>query len=295
MRETERRRADTLGIDLLETPVVVSRLTGALADVPAVVARAAPATAQAVDATRERLLTGGRLAYAGSGTPGWLVDADAAELAPTFGFPAERLIVIRGRSAAALGGAPDEDHPERGEEAVAAAGLAARDVLVSVAASGSTPFTCGAARRAAASGALTIAVANVPNSELASICDISVELGTGGEPITGSTRMRAGLAQRMWLTVFSTAVMVRLGLTHDNLMVNVAPVVDKLRERRTTILAEVTGQDRAQALHTLEAAGDDLRVAIVASVAGVDRESAEHALQACRGRTRAAIDRARGG
>jgi len=292
MRATETRNLLTLGLDLLDSESLVGRLEEAFADVPDVVASARRATTAAVDAAVERLEVGGRLAYAGCGTPGWLVEADAAELAPTFGFPPERLAVVRSRAAAASPGCPDEDSAERGGAAARALGLGAADVLVAVASSGSTRFTLGAATSATQDGALTIAVANVPGSPLAKVCAIAVELLTGAEPVAGSTRMRAGLAQRLWLTVFSTAVMTRLGLTHDNLMVNVAPVLAKLRQRRLTILADVTGLEDAELTALLDAAGDDLRVAIVMAGAAVDRVTAERALAASGGRTRAAIESA---
>ncbi len=167
--------------------------------------------------------------------------------------------------------------------------LSADDVAVAVASSGSTPFTIGAARAALAAGAFVIAVANVPDAELTRCADVAVVLDSAAEPIMGSTRMRAGLAQRMWLTVFSTAVMVRLGLTHDNLMVNVAPVLEKLRARRLTIACEATGRDPGDAAALLAAAGDDLRVAIVMDLARCDAAAARCALTANGGRTRSAI------
>ena len=279
----------TVGLDLLATDSLVRRLEESLADVPRVVAAARCQTTAAVEATAARLELGGRLVYAGSGTPGWLLDADAAELTATFGFPSDRLAVVRAGAAAASPDSPDEDSAAQGETAVNSFALGPEDVLVAVASSGSTRFTLGAASTASTDGALTIGVVNVADAALASLCTIVVELRTGAEPLAGSTRMRAGLAQRLWLTVFSTAVMTRLGLTHDNLMVNVAPVLDKLRQRRQTILAEVTGCEHAEVVTLLEAAGDDLRVAIVMAASAVDRPAAERALAASGGRTRAAV------
>jgi N-acetylmuramic acid 6-phosphate etherase len=252
MRETERRNPATVGLGRLDTAGVVDSLLAAHQDVPAIVARAAPETVAAVEGALERLRDGGRLVYVASGTPGWLADADAAELPPTFGF--DRLAVVR------AGRDGEEDAPERGGERIAALELTPSDVVVAVAASGSPPFTLGAAERAARDGAFVIAVVNNPHAAIAAT--VTVELRTGAEPIMGSTRMRAGLAQRLWLTVFSTALMVRLGRTHDNLMVNVAPTLAKLRERRIAILAEATGLDAASAAAALARAGDDLRAAI---------------------------------
>lgn len=283
MRTTERRRPGGAGLGELGTAELVAHLTGAQADVPDVVAAAAPETAAAVDLTVDRLSAGGRLAYAGGGTSGLLAASDAAEIPPTFGIPDERIAVARTNEKW------NEDVPEHGAAAVEAIGVGPADVAVAVASSGSTPFTLGAAEEARDRGAALVAVVNTTGSALAAMADVTVVLDTGAEPIMGSTRMRAGLAQRLWLTVFSTAVMVRLGLTHDDLMVNVAPALVKLRERRVTIAAEATGRDPAAAAALLEAAGDDLRAAIVMGLAEVDLDAARAALEASGDRTSAAI------
>ncbi len=283
LRPTERRRPGSAGLGELGTAELVDHLASAHSDVPQVVGAAAAETATAVDLTVERLSAGGRLAYAGGGTPGFLAAADAAELPPTFGIPAEQIAVVRTDER------HDEDEPEHGAAAVSETGLGPADVAVAIASSGSTPFTLGAAEEARDRGAAIVAVVNVPGAALAAAAEVAVVLDTGAEPIMGSTRMRAGLAQRLWLTVFSTAVMVRLGLTHDDLMVNVAPALAKLRERRLTIAAEATGRQPAAAAALLEAAGDDLRAAIVMDLAEVDFDAARAALDASGGSTRAAI------
>lgn len=262
MGEIERRDPATKGLDRLGTADLVALLVERHADVPAVVAAAASALAAAADTIVGRLQAGGRLTYAGSGTSGWLVAADAAEIPPTFGWSAERIAVIRARPAAEALGRPDEDSPERGAEAVERAGVGVADALVAVAASGATPFTFGAAAAARAAGAYTLAVVNVPDSRLEEACDHALVLRTGAEPILGSTRMRAGLAQKLALTVLSTAVMIGLGRTHDNLMVEVAPALAKLRERRLRMLVEATGLEPADAERLLDELGDDLKLAI---------------------------------
>jgi hypothetical protein len=150
-------------------------------------------------------------------------------------------MVIRARSARESGGTADEDSDRCGREAVVEAGITSRDIVVGVASSGSTPFTTGAIGAAGEQGAMTVGEVNVTGGPLAEAAAISVHLLTGAEPIMGSTRMRAGLAQKLWLNVFSTAVMVTLGLTFDNLMVNAAPSLGKLRARRLAILQEATG------------------------------------------------------
>lgn len=288
LRPTERRRPGSAGLDELGTRELVDLLADAHSDVPRVVAAAAAETAAAVELVVERLSAGGRLAYAGGGTSGLLAAADAAELPPTFGIPDERIAVAR-TGPAPGGGRYDEDEPGDGAAAVAVIGLEEADVAVALASSGSTPFTLGAVDEARSRGAAIVAVVNVPGGPVAEGADVAVVLDTGPEPIMGSTRLRAGLAQRLWLSVFSTAVMVRLGLTHDDLMVNVAPALAKLRERRVTIAAEATGRDPAAAAELLEEAGDDLRAAIVMGLTGADRGDARAALDRSGGRTRAAI------
>lgn len=290
MRGTEARRQDTIGLDRLSTAALVERLFGAHSDVQSVVNAALMATSRAVDAAVARLSAGGRLGYIGSGTPGRLAEADASELPPTFGWPPDRLIVVRARPASEGPAEPDEDRRDRGAGDVDATGLGAGDVVVAVASSGRTPFTLGGAQRASERGALVVAAVNVPASPLREVADIEVLLETGPEPIMGSTRMRAGLAQRLWLTVFSSAVMVRLGRTHDNLMVNVAPVLEKLRRRRVAILMEATGVERPAAARLLDAAADDLGVAIVMQLTGASAERARAALDTHEGRTRSAVE-----
>jgi N-acetylmuramic acid 6-phosphate etherase len=289
LRETEQRRGETIGIDTLSNSELIGSLLRVHEDVPAVAAAAVAETTSAVDAAAGRLALGGRLIYAASGTPANLVAADASEIPATFGFPRTHLMVVRARSARESGSMPDEDSSERGGEAVMEAGVTASDVVVGMASSGSTPFTIGAVRAAREQGAMTIGVVNVASGPVAEAAAISVHLLTGAEPIMGSTRMRAGLAQKLWLNVFSTAVMVTLGLTYDNLMVNVAPFLEKLRARRLTILREATGLPASSAAELLDAAADDLRCAIVMGLANVGCADAEAALKRAEGRVRVAI------
>ena len=289
MLPTERRHAGTVGLDELTTGALVDLLLEAHADVPSLVVDAGRPTAAAVEHCVNRLSAGGRLVYVASGTPGWLVDADVAELPPTFGVPPGQLVVIRAGSTRYDPQQPDEDDRQVGARRVTSARVSAADLAVAVAASGSTPFTVAAAGRARECGAAVVGVTAVADSPLAAVADIPVVLATGAEPIMGSTRMRAGLAQRLWLTVFSTAVRVRLGRTPDNLLIKVAPVLAKLRDRRVAIVAEATGRDRGAAVALLRDAGDDVRVAVVMDLAGVAAGAAREALSAHAGRTRAAI------
>jgi N-acetylmuramic acid 6-phosphate etherase len=292
MSETEARHPGTSGLDLMDPRELVDVLVAAHGDVPAIVALAAADTAVAVEGAATRLRRGGRLVFAGSGTPGRLVEADASELFPTFGFPISRIAVVRAGGDADRSGGPAEDRPERAAAEIAALALTPDDVLVAVASSGSTPFTTEAARCASARGAFVIAVANVPEPALADHAAVTVILRTRAEPIAGSTRMRAGLAQRMWLTIFSTAVMASLGLVFDNLMVNVVPSLDKLRSRQVRILQAACGLGEEESRDALSAADGHLAQAVVATLAGVSQRAAAEAL-AAGGGVRAAIERAR--
>lgn len=292
---TEQRNPNTRGIDMLRTEDMVALLTlEQSAAIEAVVA-AGPALAAAVDEAAQRLGRGGRLVYAGAGTSGRLGEADAGELPPTFGF--ERVALLRPKAGA---GSADENETEDDREAgrcrARALALADDDVVLGISASGRTPFVLGAIDAAADGGALTIAMTSNPATPLAALAIHAIELLVGPEPIAGSTRMKAGLAQKLALTTFSTALMIRLGRTFDNLMVEVAPTLAKLRARRVTIVAEACGLERAEAESLLRASGDDVKVAVVRQLTGVDEADARTALGRGGG-IRAAVEElgARGG
>ena len=278
---TERRSDATRGIDLLDTGSAVRLLLDAQRQAHDAVD--ADAIAGAVERAASLIAAGGRLAYVGAGTSGRLAEADAAELPPTYGFPADRLVVLRPQTT--------EEDAETGRAAAAEAGLGRGDVVVAVAASGSTPFVVSAAEAARRRGALVIAMVSNPRSRLGDLADVSVELIAGPEPIAGSTRMKAGLAQKLALTTFSTALMICLGRTFDNLMVEVAPTLSKLLRRRAWIVSEACGLDADRARALLDECGGDVKVAIVSSLAGVDVAGACAALDSTGGVTRRALHR----
>ena len=238
-------------------------IEGQLSAVAAVhAARAALAgAAQAVEA---RLRNGGRLVYAGAGTSGRLAVQDGAELLPTFGWPPDRLLVLLAGGDDALLRAVEgaEDDTEFAARLVREHKLGAQDVLVAVAASGTTPFTVTVLREARRAGAATIGIANNRDTPLLIEAEHPVLLDTGAEPIAGSTRMKAGTAQRVALTVLSSLVMIRLGRVYRGLMVEVKGVNAKLARRSEDILMQLTGIDRSSAREALSAAGGDLRAAI---------------------------------
>ena len=254
-----------------------------------------PALTAAVDAAARRLGSGGRLVYAGAGTSGRLAEADAAELPPTFGF--DRVALLRPKAGAGpVREDETEDDREAGRSRARALALADADVVLGISASGRTPFVLGALDAAAGGGALTIAMTSNPATPLAALADHAIELLVGPEPIAGSTRMKAGLGQKLALTTFSTALMIRLGRTFDNLMVEAAPVLAKLRARRVMIVAEACGLERGEAEALLRASGDDVKVAVVRQLTGVDEAGVRSALGRG-GSIRAAVEElgARGG
>jgi N-acetylmuramic acid 6-phosphate etherase len=244
--------------------ILDSMIEGQFAAVAAVHA-ARPALERAALAVEERLRAGGRLVYAGAGTSGRLAVQDGAELMPTFGWPAERLVLLMagGREALvrAVEGAEDE-----GEEAAIAVRhhrLDERDALIAVAASGTTAFTVGCLREAGTRGALTVGIANNPQTPILDEAEHPVWLATGAEPIAGSTRMKAGTAQRVALTILSSLVMIRLGHVYDGMMVGVQASNTKLVRRSETMLAQLTGHGRDKVRDALRQAGGSVKLALL--------------------------------
>lgn len=208
---------------------------------------------------------GGRLVYAGAGTSGRLAVQDGAELMPTFGWPRERLILLMAGGDDALLRAVEgaEDEAEAGTRLVQRHGLGGNDSLIAVAASGTTPFTLACLREAKARGALTVGIANNPDTPLLGEADHPIRLDTGAEPIAGSTRMKAGTAQRVALTMLSSLLMIRLGRVYEGLMVDVQATNRKLARRSETILAQLTGHSREQAREALRQAQGSVKLALL--------------------------------
>lgn len=255
---TEQRNPETYDLDKLQTPELVMAINRADQAVAMVVASALDQIAAAVDAISTRLKAGGRLFYVGSGTSGRLGVLDAVECSPTFGVPAELVQGVLSGGYAACHSAVEaaEDSPEQGEADLRARNVNARDAVVGVAASGRTPYTIGAVKYARELGALTVGVSCNRNAELSAQVDLPIEVETGPEVLTGSTRMKAGTAQKMVLNMLSTAVMVRLGHVYSNLMVNVHLKNQKLVERGVRIVRDVTGMTEEKARQALEKTGE---------------------------------------
>jgi N-acetylmuramic acid 6-phosphate etherase len=243
-----------------------------------------------VDAVAERFAAGGRIVYAGAGTPGRLGLLDAAECGPTFGLePGRVTAVVAGGSQAATGAREDaEDHPEDGSSAVSALSLRPVDALIALSASGRTPFTLGAVGPAAAAGALTVAVVCDEATPLAAAVDLAVELPVGPELLAGSTRLKAGTVQKVVVNALSTLVMVRTGRTFGNLMVDLRASNAKLRDRARRIVSSATGTDLAAAGLLLDAAGGEVKTAIVTGLTGEPPASAREKLARHGGRVREA-------
>ncbi len=264
-------------------------LEGQMAAVAAV-RPALPALAAAAEAAVPRLARGGRLVYVGAGTSGRIAVQDGAELPPTFRWPPERLLLVMAGGEAALMRSIEgaEDDADAGAAALDAHGVGADDVVLVVAASGRTRFTLGALRRARAVGALAVGVANNAGTPLIAEADHGLLVETGAEVIAGSTRMKAGTAQKVVLNLFSSLVMVRLGHVYRGLMVDMEAMNEKLHRRAEGMLMELTGCDRAAARTALDACQGQVKTAVLV-LHGQTPAGAEAALAQHQGQLRAAL------
>lgn len=261
---TEQRNPASANIDTLPTEQVLRVINEEDHKVAPAVAAVIPDIARAVDGIAERIRLGGRLFYIGAGTSGRLGVLDAAECPPTFNVPRDLVqgIIAGGEAALVRSSEASEDDPEAGARDLLGRGFSARDALVGIAASGRTPYVLGAVRQARRMGAFTAGISCTPDSELSREAEIAITPLPGPEVIAGSTRMKAGTATKLVLNMISTAVMIRLGYVYGNLMVNVQPTNEKLRDRARRIVAEAAGVDYNTAGVWLERAGNDVRTAI---------------------------------
>ena len=248
--------------------------------------------ASAAVAMQARLQDRGRLIYAGAGTSGRLAVQDGAELAPTFGWPDERLLfLIAGGEEALLRSVEGaEDDAEGGTRLIAQHAVTAQDVLIAVAASGTTRFTLACLREAKRCGALTLGIANNGASPILDEADHPILLDTGSEPIAGSTRMKAGTAQKVALNTLSTLLMTLLGKVYRGLMVDVRAVNEKLVKRSEDMLIQLTGRSRDDVRNALSRANGSVKIAVML-LHGCDLEFAKHLLSAAGDRLGAALDR----
>ncbi|GAB1514941.1 N-acetylmuramic acid 6-phosphate etherase [Actinophytocola sp. KF-1] len=287
---TERRNPRTTDLDQLPTLDLLRSINAEDRLVPDAVAAALPALATAVDFAVEALRNGHRVHYVGAGTSGRLATVDAAELVPTFNAPAEWFVVHHaGGSHALIHAVEDAEDDDEAGAAELASSASAGDFVLGLTASGRTPYVLGALRAAREVGAHTGLVFSNPHATGLLDIDVLIEVDTGPEVVAGSTRMKAGTAQKLVLTAFSTAVMVKLGRTYSNLMVSMRATNAKLRGRTLRILQEATGVSRQECAVALDEAHGDLKVALVHLLSGVDPERAAAVLAATDGHVREAL------
>jgi N-acetylmuramic acid 6-phosphate etherase len=289
---TEQENPRSRGLSELPAAEIVRLMNEEDASVAVAVGLVLAEVARAVEGVVGRLSGGGRLFYVGTGTSGRLGVLDAAECPPTFGVAPELVqgVIAGGYEALYRATEASEDDREAGARDLDARALSGADAVVGLAASGRTPYTVGAVEHARALGAFTAGVTCVPGSPLAGAAEVAVVPVVGPEVVTGSTRLKAGTAQKMVLNMISTAALARLGYVKGNRMTNLRPSNEKLRARAARILAAETGLGPEAAGEALGRAGGDLRVALVMSRAGATRRQAERALEAARGVVAAAVE-----
>jgi N-acetylmuramic acid 6-phosphate etherase len=288
---TEKKNSSSTDLDRKSAREIARIINREDATVAGAVKRAIPQIARAIDLIAAALSKGGRLIYVGTGTSGRIAALDAVECPPTFDVDPSMVQFIIAGGAEALGAAveADEDSRDLGRECIAERKPTKKDVVVGIAASGRTPFTIAAIEYARARGAATIAVACNRKSPLGKAAHVSIVAEVGPEVLAGSTRMKAGTAQKMILNMLTTGAMSRIGYVYGNLMVNLHTNNKKLAERAVGIVEEVAGLDDASARRLLAAAGERVSVALVMAKAGVSRELATSALKKSGGRVRQAI------
>ena len=290
-RETEKRDPKFDDFDNWPTETMLGALLAGQAAAIEAVAQVQGQIAAAVDAAADRLRDGsGRLCYAGAGTSGRLAVLDGVELAPTFGWPHDRLVTFMAGGDAAFRTSVEDAEDDRagGMAEVEAAGLDASDVLIGVAASGSTPYTRGVVEASRARRALTVTFANNPDAPLLADAEFGILLRTGAEVLAGSTRLAAGTSQKVALNAFSTALMARLHRTYKGYMVDVLPTNEKLRARSVGMVSAITDVDADAARAALEAVEFRVKPAVLVAL-GKSAGEAEAALQVSGGDLRAAM------
>ncbi len=290
--KTERQNKASANFDTMSALEMATLMNREDASVPRAIRRALPDIAKAIDIIAQQFAKGGRLIYGGTGTSGRLGALDASECPPTFGTePAMvQYVIAGGERALANATEASEDSVELGRSDMAAKKPGKRDAVVGIAASGRTPYTIAALDYARSKGAATIAVVCNEGSALAKAAQLVIEIDVGPEVLTGSTRLKAGTAQKLVCNMLTTCAMARLGYVYGNLMVNLHLKNEKLLERGISIVENVANVDRAFALETLETAGMKVPVALVMLKAGVGKAQAVRRLNRARGNVRKAIE-----
>ena len=289
---TESPNPRSAALDTMSALEIVTLMNEEDASVPTSIKPALPAIAAFVEAVTERLRDGGRLFYAGAGTSGRLALIDAVECVPTFSVPPELVtpIMAGGQPAITRSVEGAEDDTELARRDVEAAGVGAGDALVGVAASGTTPYVIAAIETARGLGALTAGMTNNADTPVLHAADHAIVAVTGPEVLSGSTRLKAGTAQKLMLNMISTATMVRLGKVHGNRMIDVAVTNAKLRQRAEGIVADLVSCEPGVAADLLDAADEEVKTAVLMGLTGLDATAARARLTAARGYLRAALD-----
>ncbi len=290
-RRTEQRNPASKNLDRMTAQEIVRLMNREDRKVAVAVGRESAAIARAVDAIVDGIRKGGRLIYVGAGTSGRMGVLDAAECPPTFGISPKLVVALiaGGRRAITRAVEGAEDSERNGERDLRAKKLTERDVVVGIAASGTTPYVVGALKYARRRGATTVAVTSNLRMPVGRLAKIVIAPEVGPEVLTGSTRLKAGTSQKMVLNMLSTAVMARLGHVYENLMIDMMLTNEKLAERALRILAEASGKRVSAAEHALRAAGHDLRVGLVMLKRRIGAAEARQRLKAVKGSLRKAL------
>ena len=291
LRKTESEIPELSGIDTWIDAKILRTLVAGQERAIASVKAAIPMISEAANIVATCLAQGGRLFYAGAGTSIRIGVQDGSELPATFGMSEDRLVylIAGGRAAMFESFADAEDDAAEGGRAASI--CKAGDALIAIAASGSTPYTIGAARRASELGASVIAVANNPNSPLAAWADVEIFLDSGPEVIIGSTRMGAGTAQKAALNLLSTLTHIKLGAVHDGMMINVKGGNAKLKARACKIVSRIASVDERNAAAALELTKGEIKVAILISAGAMSPDNAQQLLKESQGNLRLALSR----
>lgn len=288
---SEGRNPETMDIDLLPALEIVKRMNQQDKQVPLAVEQVLPEIARAVDHITAAFEQGGRLVYMGAGTSGRLGVLDASECPPTFGVSDQMVLgLIAGGPEAILKAKEGaEDSPELGVSDLKSIHFSAKDVLVGIAASGRTPYVIGALEYANQLGATTVSLSCNPDSAIAETAQIAISPVVGPEALTGSTRLKSGTAQKLVLNMLTTASMIRLGKSYQNLMVDVKATNEKLVARAVRIVMQATECDQALAAATLAQTDYDVKLSILMILTGLDRDAARQQLAQQRGFLRRAV------
>ena len=290
-RSTEHRNPASKNLDRLSTLEIVRLLNREDQKIAMAVRRELPAIAKAADAIVQALKNGGRLFYVGAGSSGRMAVLDAAEIAPTFGTPAKlvQALIAGGRKAVTSAVEGAEDAVRNGERDLRASGFTARDIIVGIAASGTTPYVLGALTYARRRRATIIALTSNRRMPITKLADMVIAPEVGPEVVTGSTRLKAGTSQKLVLNMLSTASMVRLGHVYENLMIDAVLTNKKLEDRALRILAEASGKTVSEGRRALRQSRHDIRVALVILKRGVTASEARKLLSTAGGNLRKAL------